>query len=312
MAKRKHKKRRLSIKSRTFKDKKKRMTNLHLHLHLPFLTVLWKVSAVLCLFAAIVIAFMFLEKYVNKTIPISEKSGLLELVGSPPWVNNKLKRKIFDAALADGEDLKLDEDGAWSVQQNIESIAWLDNVRVQTTNDRFRIYAEWRTPLAMIKFGLQKFYVDKNFVVMDFVPVQELPIIEVKGLSAYNWPPIGQACSFDDLAAAVIILEKLNLMDKRLTPDRPLLYEIGRIDVSNFNGRRDNRSPHIILYTTDNTEIIWGAEFGSWQRYMESKDEEKLAKLYAHYTQHGSLLGGVKYIRLCDPQDKIFQPIDKY
>jgi hypothetical protein len=62
MAKRKHKKRRLSIKSRTFKDKKKRVTNLHL----PSLTVLWKVSAVLCLFAAIVIAFVFLEKYVNK------------------------------------------------------------------------------------------------------------------------------------------------------------------------------------------------------------------------------------------------------
>lgn len=308
MAKRKHKKRRLSIKPRSFREKKKQMTGSHL----SSLTVLWKISAVLCLFAAIVIVFMLLEKYVNKAIPISAKSGLLELVGPPPWANEKLKQRIFDAALTDGENLKLDKDGAWSVQQNIESITWLENVRVQTTNDRFRIYADWRTPLAMIKFGTQKFYVDKNLVVMDFVPVQALPIIEVKGLSGHNPPPVGEACNFDDLAAAVIILEKLNLMDKRLTPEKPLLYEIGRIDVSNFNGRRDSRLPHIILYTTDNTEIIWGAEFGSWQRYMESKDEEKLAKLYAHYTQHGSLLGGVKYIRLCDPQDKIFQPIDKY
>jgi len=101
-------------------------------------------------------------------------------------------------------------------------------------------------------------------------------------------------------------------MDELITPDKPLLYEIDYIDVSNFEGREDTRFPHIVLYATDKTEIIWGAEIATWQRYLEATDEEKLAKLYGYYKEHGSLLNGVKYINLRNPQDKIPLPIDKY
>jgi len=47
---------------------------------------------------------------------------------------------------------------------------------------------------------------------------------------------------------------------------------------------------------------------------MEAKDEEKLAKLYTHYQEFGSLgaEGKVKYINLRSPQDRVYQPIDKY
>jgi hypothetical protein len=101
-------------------------------------------------------------------------------------------------------------------------------------------------------------------------------------------------------------------MDRLVTPDKPLLYEIASVDVSNFKGRENSRFPHIVLYTKDNTEIIWGAEVGTWQQFLESTDEQKLAKLYEYYKKHGSLLGGVKYINLRDPQDNIPLPIDKY
>ena len=101
-------------------------------------------------------------------------------------------------------------------------------------------------------------------------------------------------------------------MDKLTTPDKPLLYEIDSIDVSNFNGRENRQFPHIVLYAKDKTEIIWGAEIGNWARHFEAKDEEKLAKLYSYYKEHGSLLEGVKYINLRDPQDDIPLPIDKY
>jgi hypothetical protein len=140
-----------------------------------------------------------------------------------------------------------------------------------------------------------------------------LPIVRIEGLSAAaEMPPPGEIWQSDDLAAAVTILAKLDQMDKSVTPGKPLLYEIDRIDVSNFTGRKNSRLPHIVLYTKDDTEILWGAEFGKWQRYLEATDEEKLAKLYAYYKEYGSLLGGVKYINLRDPQDNIPQPIDKY
>jgi hypothetical protein len=114
------------------------------------------------------------------------------------------------------------------------------------------------------------------------------------------------------LAAAVTILGKLEQMDATVAPEKPLLYEIDSIDVSNFEGRKNRREPHIVLYTKDSTEIIWGAEFGTWQRYLEAPDDEKLAKLYSYYEEFGTLLGGAKYINLRDPQETIPRPTDKY
>ena len=312
MAKRKKTKsktKRISFKLSTSKRKKQRKTT-----HRLSLIGILKVLAVVCVFAAIGIGFVFLDKYVKKAVPVSEQSGFLELVDVPAWVAEPLKEKIYAAATANGEDLKLDEDAAESVQRNIEAlVAWLDEVKVQTTHDSIRIEGRWRRPLALVKLGLHKFYVDADLVVLDFVPMPNLPIVKVKGLSVIaKVPPPGEVWQSDDLAAAVTILAKLDQMDKSVTPDRPLLYEIDRIDISNFNGRENSRFPHIVLYTKDNTEIIWGAEFGMWQRYLEAKDEEKLAKLYAYYKEYGSLLNGVKYINLRDPQETIPLPIDKY
>ncbi|MFQ6036968.1 MAG: hypothetical protein ACE5NM_14105, partial [Sedimentisphaerales bacterium] len=154
---------------------------------------------------------------------------------------------------------------------------------------------------------------DAELVVLDFVPMPNLPVVKVKGLSPITKiPPVGKVWPREDLAAAVAILVQFDRMDKLVTPEAPLLYEIDSIDVSNFKGREDSRFAHIILYAKDNTEIMWGAEIGTWSRHLEAKDEEKLAKLYNYYTEHGSLLNGAKYIDLRNPQDTIPLPIDKY
>ncbi|GAI00141.1 unnamed protein product, partial [marine sediment metagenome] len=129
---------------------------------------------------------------------------------------------------ANGEDLKLDEDAARSVQNNLErEVAWLQNVTVRTTHDTIRIEAQWRKPIALVKRGLRKFYVDAEMVVLDFVPIPTLPIVKVKGLSLITKvPPPGTVCQRDDLAAAVDVLKLLWRMDEELTPDKPLLWEI--------------------------------------------------------------------------------------
>lgn len=272
------------------------------------------VLAVVSLLAGAGIGLVFLDKYVNKTVPVSERIGSIELVDVPAWVNEQLERRIYAAAGAGGEDLRLDEDAARSVHNNlVREVPWLDKVKVQITHDSIRIKAVWRKPVALVKLGLKKFYVDAELVVLDFVPVPNLPIVEVRGLSIEpKVPPPGKTWRRDDLAAAVAILERLNRMDKIVTPDKPLLYEIEVIDVSNFAGRENSRLPHIVLYAKDNTEIIWGAEYGKWQRYLEATDEEKLAKLYGYYEEYSTLLNGAKYINLREPQDTVPLPIDKY
>ncbi len=266
-----------------------------------------------CVLAAVGVGFAFLAKYVKKAVPLSEKTLSLELVDVPAWVNEPLKEKIYAAAKANGEDLKLDEDAARLAAENLAPVAWLEKVQVQATHDRLLIKAKWRKPLALVKRGLQRFYIDADLVVLDFVPMLNLPIVKVKGLSVTKKPPpLGKVWQKDDLRAAVAILAQMDRMDSLVAAEKPLLYEIDSINIGNFNGRENGKAPHIILYTTDNTGIIWGAEIGTWQRYLEATDEDKLAKLYSYYKEYGSLLGGAKYINLRDPQDNIPQPVDKY
>lgn len=272
-----------------------------------------KLAAVICILVAIGFGLVFLERYIETVLHTSQTSGRLKLIEVPTWVNPQLTKKVFTAATAGGETLKLDKDTALSVQQNLESlVAWLDNINVQLINDFICIKAKWRKPLALVKLGRKKFYIDAELTALDFLPLPNLPIVEVKGLSTKKKPPIGTTWPLDDLAAAVLILEKLEQMDELIVPEKPLLYEIDRIDVSNFDGRKNSQTAHILLYTKDDTKIIWGAQIGSWQQHLEMPDKEKLASLYGYYKEFGSLMSGAKYINLRDPQDRIYQPIDKY
>ena len=274
--------------------------------------VFLKVLAIVAVCGAVGIGFVFLSE--SKYIKKEEKKGPSKLINAPEWLTEQLKAKIYTAAAIQGEVLKLDENVARQVQQNIKAqVAWVKDVKVQTTADSLLIEAQWRKPLALVKLGVSKFYVDSELVALDFVPMPNLPVVTVNGLSfVRNKPQIGEVWRLDDLAEAIAILVRLEEMDKAVAADKPLLYEIDSIDVSNFNGRQKESFPHIILYATDDTEIIWGAELGSWQRYLEATDEEKLARLYSYYHENGTLLDGVKYINLRDPQEKILQPIDRY
>jgi hypothetical protein len=277
----------------------------------PSLIIILKVLAAVCVISGIVIGLMFLERYVKRTIPVTDV--YLELADVPVWASDELKQKVHTAAIGKTGN-GLDKDIVPSVRRNIDkSVPWLDDVKVRAANNILRVEGRWRKPVGLIKSGQFKFYVDAKRVVLDYVPLPDLPIVEIKGLSpVIKMPPLGEVWQRDDLAAAVTILDWLDQMDKTLTPDKPLLFEIDRIDVSNFNGRQNDRYAHIILYSKDNSQIIWGAEFGKWQQNLESTDQEKFAKLYGYYKDYGTLSGGARYINLRDPRDKIPLPIDKY
>lgn len=312
MSKRKKKKkpsRKTSLSLISLKDRKKRKATQS---RKGLLTLL-KIALLVGVLGGVTVALIFLDEYVKDRKNLTEKVAALELVNPPSWLSEQLEHKIYTAARAGGEDLKLDEDAAASVQRNIETyIVWLDNIQVRATHESLRIEGDWRKPIALIEAGRERFYVDADSVVLDYVPVPALPVVEITGVSVRHAPAIGGLYDRDDVAAAVDLLELLNKMDAMVSAEKPLLFEIDRIDVGNFNGRRDRSEPHIILYAKDGTEIIWGAELGTWQRYLEATDNDKVANLYKYYHQQGTLLGGAKYINLQYPQDGIPQPADEY
>ena len=301
---------RISFKSRTSKRKK---TKERIRLVTSLISS-FKISFMVCVLGGTAIGLVYLDRYRKETAPPMEGQVVLELVDVPDWVNSELKQKARTAARGDLEDLRIDENAAGLVQQNIDRrFAWLDDVKVQTTHNALLIEGRWRKPVGLIKPGRRSFYVDAEQVVLDFIEMPNLPIVEITGLpAAGKIPPLGEVLEGDDLAEAIKLLELLERRDRIEISQKPLLSELDRLDVSNYNGRKSSRLPHIVMYAKDNKKIIWGAEIGQWQRYLESTDEQKIAKLYSYYKEFGTLSGGVKYINLCDPQDDIPQPIDKY
>ena len=268
---------------------------------------------ILAAVATLIMVFVLMDRYVRTKVFTIGRGTAVELVDVSPWVNSTLKKKVYDAALALGDDFNLDENAARSLQENIVSqVAWLKNPQVQITHNAFRVRGIWRKPLGLIKTGADtKFYVDADAVVLDFVPVNKVPIVTIRGIKkpASALEP-GEILEQEDVAAALAILQRIDRMDQLVSPRRPLLFELDSIDVSNFNGRQSDKFPHIVFFTKDNTQIIWGAELDNWHRHLEATDEEKLAKLYSFYKEHGTLSGKAQIINLRDPH-QVVQPIDK-
>ena len=274
-----------------------------------------KASLFICAFALVLAGFAFLDSYVKKQTTGSSGNRTIELVGDVPnWVSEEIKNRIYAAATAEANNSANDDEKiAASAQSNIAKLVpWLADAKVQTTHKSILITGRWRKPLLLVTAEKNKFFIDADLVVLDYSPLGNLPVINITGLELSKIPPTpGKVWQGDDLAAAMAVLNRLSRMDIAVSPDKPLLRQIDRIDVANFEGRKNKREPHISLYTKDGTQIIWGAELGTWQRHLESPDDDKLAKLYTYYQQYGTL-SGVKYINLRDPQQKIYLPVDKY
>jgi len=275
-------------------------------------TNLLKPAVIICFLAAAGVGLLFLDKYVKTAVPVAESQGPIELVSPPDWLSDELKERIIATAGAGHNDFQLNNDAARSVAQNLTPLAWLEEFQVQTTGRAIQIKADIRKPVAMIKIGHEKFYVDENLVVLDYMPMPRLPIVPVIGVQALKVPPAGRPWQRDDLQAAVALLALLHKMDAMVAVKQPLINQIQSVDVSNFQGRRDRREPHILLYAIDETQIIWGAEPGSSQQYMEAREDEKLAMLYSFYEENTPPANRVKYIELRYPRKRVPQPLNSF
>jgi len=289
---------------------KKRRKSLFNRQRLKFVLL---AAFVLFCFITISAVFIILERFAREKTRISQSSLVPKLIDVPDWISDSLREKTIIAAqtgIRDTEDVKK---AAEAIEHKISStINWLDNAGVQITHENILIRGNWRKPVGLVKSGPHTFYIDKNMYIMDYIENPKLNTVRIDGLRFATKPRPSRAWQADDAAAAIEVLVRLDKMDTSFFPDKPLLAEIESIDMSNYNGRENAGQPHIILYARDKTEIIWGAEIGTWQRHLEATDEEKLTSLYTYYKEYGTLIGGAKYINLQYSQQHLSLPVDKY
>ena len=277
------------------------------------------VLSVLFVLIGIAVGLAYLDEYVEDISPVGAEYGPVNLLDKPVWFNSELDRRIKEAVGAD--QVVLDENTASVVGAKLQSVAWLYDVQARTMNDCVEIRTKYRKPLGFVKQSRKRYYTawsrrrelpaNKDIIVLDYLPISELPIVEIKGFAAGKVPAVGNIWNDDDIVAAMEILTLLAKMDELSTPDAPLLEEIASVEVSNFDVRKSSSSkkPHIVLYAMDGTPVNWGAGPGRSARYLEASDTEKMAALYQHYTQFGTIQG-FKYIdlELRIPQRSIPRP----
>lgn len=264
------------------------------------------IFAIVSVLAAIAVGFFYLEKYVRKASPVAADFGEVKLVNTPSWYNSELANRI-KTALGNSEPA-INSDTAETVARRLETVAWLDDVKVKTTSDTVLVAAKYRKPVVMVKSGDAMYYLDEEMVIMDYLPMSKLPIVEIVGFSARYLAPVGDVCYDDDITAAVILTGELAKMGVSSVPETLLLFEIENIDVSNFNERKKRGDPCIVLNVKgDVAKVNWGAPFGQAARYLEAAEKEKTATLYEYYIQNKTLRG-VKFIELRYPQKSIPRP----
>lgn len=264
-----------------------------------------KTAFALCLWiligAGIVLSFGYLNQYIFAEYPQAGRSGPLELINVPDWVEPNWIQVITEAA--GGSVFPLNEDSARQVAEKLSTLSWLDQVRVQATPHCLRAYAVYRKPVLRVKIGSERWvYFDQDGVVLDAPQLTGSEVIELRGLPARQIPSPGSLCRSQEVAAALKLLEMLNRMDQKCCPDKPLLREIAAIDVSNWSRGKKSSLPQIVLAVKDGTPIHWGAPYGQAALYLEADEAEKLSVLYTFYTQNGyTLQGKVKYLELRTP-----------
>lgn len=283
----------------------KRLTNLLASWKRPI-----AIASSLVIVAVLFYAIIALDRYRQQVTGLRYVPLLLE--DMPAWAHktDQLRQRIIDAA--GGVRLPLAADTARQLTARLGDIAWLDKIQVRLTPQDIRVRAYWRKPAASLEISGTRFYVDYQQVVLDYIPIPELDIKHIYGLALPNQPIVGQSIDSRDLQEALGLLALLEAMEARTITSKPLLSEIDGIDISNYQGRRDQKAPHIVILAKDGTQIIWGAEIGHWGSYLEASDEEKLARLFSFYKESGTLMGLVKYIDLRSAQYHIPSPIDQY
>lgn len=270
-----------------------------------------RIVAVVVILGGLAFGFVRLDRYV-KSLPDLQRWGHLELYGLPAWVRTSpaLQEVIRQTA---GTNLPLVEETAEAIGRRLEALPWMYNVYVQTGSQTVKVRAGYRRPRAVVRRGEESWHLawvgppdvlytphQRRVLVMPALEIEGIPIVEITGFASRPPRPQGAVALWEaeEIISTVELVATLGRMDELNCPDQPLLDHIARIDVANFNGRKDPKQSHIVMYTTGGTEIRWGAAFGQAATYSESTEQEKIASLYTFYKKHGRIDGTVKYIDL--------------
>jgi hypothetical protein len=212
--------------------------------------------------------YFYADEYAENRVAFTTKPLIVILKNRPPWMNDFLVEQIAMIARPTGEHSAFEHELLVDTADRLRQNPWVRKVhgvrRAYTykPGDTLEIDCEYRAPAALVKYGAFYWLVDENGVRLSerfteqdvpnlqFTPDGHARIRVIEGVRHAVPQLAGEQWAGDDLLAGLKMANYLF--------DRPYTEQILRINVANFKGRVDVKSPQVVLGTKFNTQIWWG------------------------------------------------------
>lgn len=257
-------------------------------------------SAAVVVLLACGVGFAIVRRHVEKKLAFPATPPKVVLKNRPAWMSDLVAKQVASQVAPRGAHSAFDHDMLVEITGMLKNNPWIMKVRGvrrvygAAPGDTLEIDCDFRTPAALVRTGSAYYLIDRagvrlpeQYAAADVPRVVETAsgrtnILIIEGVARPAPKNAGQKWTGDDLRAG------LDLAGLLLDPEnQPFTHEIRKINVENFNGRRDQREAQIVLLTRYGTEVRWGRPVKATDRFIEVDPGRKLDYLKRVYRDYG-------------------------
>jgi hypothetical protein len=241
------------------------------------------------------VSLHMLKQHVERRLVFPTTPPKVVLLNRPAWMSDFLADQLASTARPKGTHSALDQRVLVDVYEVLTSNPWIREVRQvrraygEGPGDTIEVDCNYYTPVALVQHKGKFWLVDAEGVLLpesytgDMVPrivygrdgQTNIRIIE----GVWSDPPHpGRKWPGQDLRAAIDLV--------RLLHGRYYTEEILKVDVANFEGRKNIREAQLVLLTKHGTEIRWGQPINAKDFFVEVSAAQKLERLRGLFDQH--------------------------
>ncbi len=259
--------------------------------------------------------FVVVKRYVERSVVFPTAPPDVKLVNRPAWMSDFLAAQIERTARPVGTHSSFDHRMLVDVADALARNPWVKRVHQvrraygKSAGDTLEVDCDWRAPVALVKWGDFFWLVDGEGVKLpEQFTAQQVPRIvlgrdnrtNIRIIEGVGGPPVesGRHWPGEDLAAGLDLV--------KLLYGKPFAEEIGKVDVSNFGGRKQSREAQLVLVTKYGTQVKWGRPVSAKDFFVEVPPARKLDYIESVFKQFGRCDGNRPWIDI--RFDKITYP----
>jgi hypothetical protein len=262
-------------------------------------------AGVFVLAVSCAVGLCYLRRHVETKLTYPATPPKVVLKNRPVWMTDLLANQICKLAQPLVSHSSFDQQMLKDTYAVLKANPWIKEIRSvrrvygQAPGDTLEIDCDYRAPIALVKWGDDSYWlVDGEGVKLpEIFSGSQVPRIvvqhgqiHIRMVEGVRQPPpeAGKKWVSPELTAALEMV--------RLLYGLPYAQEIVKVDVHNFEGRRNDKEAQIVLITKYNTEVRWGQPLSAEYFFTEEPTATKLAYMKAIYEEYGRVDGKHRWL----------------